>query len=206
VPPRRRSEVDVLPIREELDALAHGYQHLRTELKNEGPESSTRRRLGNEEKRVRDRFERLLEEWVPDDELRDAWRTHLESHGPAPAEPEAIRPRAFMGVHETSGSVVEVRGRGDDEYEVWVDGSLVERVAAQKDFGSDHRARFRFDDMEFYETFAASTEALQALADFLAGEGQRPPWEYASELLADGLIDTHFALTARGRRALARLR
>jgi hypothetical protein len=47
-----------------------------------------------------------------------------------------------------------------------------------------------------------SDEALEALADFL-DEGGSPPWEYASELLADGLVDVHLALTPRGHRALA---
>ena len=42
-----------------------------------------------------------------------------------------------------------------------------------------------------------------ALADFLE-RGESPPWEHASELLEDGLIDVHFALTPRGHRALAR--
>lgn len=56
--------------------------------------------------------------------------------------------------------------------------------------------------MEFTETFEVSTEALDALADF-SERGGNPPWEHASELLADGLIDVHFALPARGRRALA---
>jgi hypothetical protein len=34
----------------------------------------------------------------------------------------------------------------------------------------------------------------------LAG-GASAPWEDATELVADGLIDTHFDLTPRGRRA-----
>ena len=37
--------------------------------------------------------------------------------------------------------------------------------------------------------------------DFL-DDGKSPPWDHASELLADGLIDTHLAVTPRGRRAL----
>jgi hypothetical protein len=49
---------------------------------------------------------------------------------------------------------------------------------------------------------AASADALEALATFLA-KGESPPWEYVEELLSDGLIDTHAALTPRGRRALA---
>ncbi len=33
-----------------------------------------------------------------------------------------------------------------------------------------------------------------------------PPWEHARELVAGGIVDTTFALTPRGRRALARRR
>ena len=60
---------------------------------------------------------------------------------------------------------------------------------------------FRVDGIEAHETFTASPEALDALDDFL-DDGKPPPWDYASELLSDGLIDTHFAVTPRGRRAL----
>jgi hypothetical protein len=53
------------------------------------------------------------------------------------------------------------------------------------------------------EIFNASPEALQTLAEFVESDHESPPWDYAAELLADGLIDTHFALTPRARRALA---
>jgi hypothetical protein len=55
---------------------------------------------------------------------------------------------------------------------------------------------------EFEEIFDVSPEALQALTEFVEREGN-PAWEHAAELLADGLIDVHFELTPRGRRALA---
>ena len=54
------------------------------------------------------------------------------------------------------------------------------------------------------EIFDASPEALAAL-DAYRRDGGEPSWQYASELLADGLIDVHFELTPRGRRALAQL-
>ena len=68
------------------------------------------------------------------------------------------------------------------------------------------------DQRELFEAFVEANlhlprdeqvECLLALGEFLA-RGESPPWEYASELLADGLIDVHFALTPRGHRALAR--
>jgi hypothetical protein len=79
----------------------------------------------------------------------------------------------------------------------------VERIAAEKDLASTRPGlRIRIDGTEFTETFEVAGEALDALVDFHELGGS-PPWEHASELLADGLIDAHFALTARGKRALA---
>jgi hypothetical protein len=60
---------------------------------------------------------------------------------------------------------------------------------------------FRLDGAEFREQFHVPSAALRALRVFRASGGD-PPWEYASSLLSDGLIDTNFGLTARGRRAL----
>lgn len=203
--PRRRSpEPSALPLREELLALFHQYQHLHNEIERTGPESSTRRELEAKLLDVRERFDRLLEEWVPDDATRKEWREHLHGRRPAPDEPTAIEPLAFLGVTD-AGSILEVRGQAD-EYGVWVDGSLQERIAARKDLSvATPNLHFRWDGKEIAETFNASDEALQALAEFLDSRDSSPPWEYASELLADGLIDVHFDLTPRGRRALARL-
>jgi hypothetical protein len=103
-----------------------------------------------------------------------------------------------------AGAVVEVRGKGGDELEVEIDGSVVARIAGEKDFTTVIPSfRWRFDGVEFGELFDVSNEALDALADFLRND-ESPPWEHAAELLADGLIDTNAALTPRGRRALSR--
>jgi len=53
--------------------------------------------------------------------------------------------------------------------------------------------------------FEGGSADLRALRDFPAAGGD-PPREQAAALLADGLIDVDFALTARGRRALAAVR
>ena len=108
----------------------------------------------------------------------------------------------FQGVTD-AGSVVQVRGQ-PDEYQAWVAGSLQERIAARKDLSVDKPVlHFRWDGKEIAETFNASEEALQALTDYRDSHDASPPWEYASELLADGLIDVHFDLTPRGKRAIA---
>jgi hypothetical protein len=201
---RRHHEIETRPRREELDALVHYYYHLRNEHERSQPESSMRRRLEDELLEVRKRFERLLAEWVPEPDLQEAWREHIRNRGPVPAEPPVIRPLVFQGHSDVTGSTVEVRRKGD-ELEVEVDGSLLERVAAEKDLSVTTPAlRFRLNGTEFDETFNASPEALRGLVDFL-DEGGPPPWEHASELLADGLIDVHFDVTPRGRRALAQL-
>ena len=71
---RQSPEPAVLPLREELAALVHRYQHLHNELEHEKPEGSTRRELEDKLLDVRTRFDRLLDEWVPEEELREEWR------------------------------------------------------------------------------------------------------------------------------------
>jgi hypothetical protein len=196
-------KTETLPLHEELDALARHYHHLQVEHHNASPGSSVRRHVEDKLSGVRERFDRVLEEWVPEEELRQAWRSYLDHHGPEPDGPPAIQPVVFRGRSEVTGSIVEIRGR-KGELRVEVDGALVERIVAEKDFaGTDPVVRFRLNGNDYGEIFAVSEEALQALAEFLE-RGEAPPWEHASELLADGMIDGHFALTARGRRALAR--
>jgi hypothetical protein len=139
---------------------------------------------------------------VADEEVRDAWHAFLEHHAAVPDAPPAVRRLLFRGRSEVAGSVVEVTGRGD-ELRVDVNGALVERVAGEKDFTSDLPGlRWRMNGTEFHEIFDVSPEAYAALADAYEGGGS-PPWEHAAELLADGLIDVHFELTPRGKRALA---
>jgi hypothetical protein len=199
----RPAHLETFPRREVLETLARHYHHLHHEHKRAAPESSVRRRIEPRLLQVHERFEQLLVEWVPDEELRQAWRAYLSYDAPEPPGPAPIRPLVFRGTSD-NGSVIDVRGKQGEELAVEIDGSLAERIVADKDFAAlDPSFRFRLDDTEFHETFSASGDALDALADFVA-EGGSPPWEHAAELLADGLIDTHAALTPRGRRALAR--
>ena len=201
---RRPPEPAGLPLREELAALVHHYQHLHNELQRQKLEGTTRRELEDKAFDVRERFDRLLEEWVPDEELREQWREHIHNRRTEPDEPDPIEPLAFQGLTD-AGSVVQVRGQAD-EYQVWVDGSLQERIAARKDLSVDKPVlHFRWDNKEIPETFNASVDALNALAAYRQVRDASPPWEYASELLADGLIDVHFDLTPRGKRAIAGL-
>jgi hypothetical protein len=197
------STADALPRHEVLEALAHEYHHVQNELKREPPESTTRRRLEDRLLDVRERFDRLLAEWVQESGLGEEWEQHLHNRVPAPSGPPPIAPIVFRGRAEVSGSIVELRGKRGDEYEVVVDGSVVERIVAQ-DFPSNGPYRFRLDGTanEFDEFFDVSPEAIEALRRFTE-EGGSPPWDHAPELLSDGLIDTHAGLTPRGHRALA---
>ena len=190
-----------LPRREMLEALVRYYHHLQNEHKRSAPSSSVRRRIDERLADAHERFERLLEEWVPEDDLRRAWHDHLQYRAPVPEGPAPIRPLVFRGVSD-AGAVVEIRGR-NDELDVEIDGSLVERVSASSVLASSlPLVRFRLDHSEFQEMFSVSDQALRALERFVSAGGS-PPWEHAPELLADGLIDTHADLTPRGRRALA---
>jgi hypothetical protein len=195
---------EALPLREELEALAYRYHHVHNELEQRKPGSGVRRRLEDELLAVRERFDRVLDEWVQDDELRARWREYLHTHTAAPEQPDAIDPLVFRGEND-AGSVADVRRRGD-EFLLSVDGSLLERVAADEDFAARvPPATFHVDGLEFRETFTTPPEAVRALADFLDEDDVSPPWEHAPELLSDGLVDVHFGVTPRGRRALATL-
>jgi hypothetical protein len=192
-----------LPRRETLHALARYYHQLQREHQETPPESALRRRIGDRLLAVRERFDRMLEEWVPEEELREQWRAYLEHHAAEPSGPPAIEPLVFRGVSDDVGSVVEIRGTGDD-LAVVIDGALIERIIGAKDFsGRGPLLRFPLNDVEFRETFEVSEGALDALAAFVETKGSPPPWEHAEALLADGLIDVHFGLTPRGHRALA---
>jgi hypothetical protein len=196
--------IATLPRRELLETLARAYHRLQNEHKRAAQESGNRRRIEERMLEVRERFDRLLVEWVPDDGDRRAWDEHLHYRRGAPAGPPAIRPLVFRGVSD-DGSVVEVRGTQGEELAVEVDGALVVRVAAEKDFASTMPGlTFGLDGVGFHESFEASEAAVDALAEFVeGGSAGPPPWDVAEELLADGLVDARFALTPRGRRALA---
>jgi hypothetical protein len=198
----RRTRDATVPVREELDALVRHYHHLQRTHQEEPRGSSARRHVEEKLIDVRERIDRLLEEWVRDEELRQEWHDYLEHHAPPPTQPPAIRPLLFAGVSD-AGSVAVVRRAPDDTLAVEIDGKLELRVVADKDLAATvPPLRLRLDDDLFTETFSVSDEALGALEDFLE-QGGSPPWDFASELLADGLIDVNFGVTARGRRALA---
>jgi hypothetical protein len=188
------------PPQDELGEIVDEYHHLQAEYRHAGAEGRVRRHLGDRLEELEQRFEGLLAYLVPDAEARAEWRGSLHHGWPSP--PPAVWPPEllFRGVTET-GSVVEIRAGAGDEAEVMVDGRLAERLVGE--ITGDVIA---LDGHTFEETFAASPAALLALGEWVDEPAGEPPRAHAWELLGDGLIDRHFGLTPRGRRALRRSR
>jgi hypothetical protein len=204
MPTGQRVHLDELPTRELLEALVRHYHHLRHEHERASPGGATRRRIEHRQLEVRERFDRVLAEWVHDDDLAQQWRDHLHHRAPEPNGPPPIRPLLFRGQSE-AGSVAEVRSNASGELVLEIDGAPVERFLDSELPINDLFQLARPGRLPFEETFTASPEALSDLARFLDEGDLSPPWDDAVELLADGLIDDHFALTPRGRRALTAL-
>jgi hypothetical protein len=183
--------------------LVRHYHHLRNEHERARPGSAVRRRIESRLLDVRERFDRALAEWVPDDDLAQAWRDHLHHRAGEPNGPAPIKPLVFTG-RSQAGSVAEVREHENGELHVIIDGSLAERLLEATFVSGTTFRLIRPHRLPFAETFTASARVLRQLRVYLHDDGS-PPWDVASELLADGLIDVHFAVTPRGLRALAAL-
>jgi hypothetical protein len=101
--------------------------------------------------------------------------------------------------------VAEVHANASGEPVLEIDGAPVERFLDPDLPINDSHELVRPGRLPFKETFTATPVGLSELSGFLNDGGGSPPWDHAVELLADGLIDEHFALTPRGRRALTAL-
>ena len=181
----------------ELAELVEKYHHLQSEHRRTGVEGSARRHLHAELDELERKIEHLLATEVGDESEREAWRQRVHHGYPGPpVAPE--RPLVFRGRSE-SGSLVEIRTRPDGDSDVEIDGTLTERLGGPIDFG-----RYRVGDREYVETFEAPAAALEALTAWVHDPSGDPPWDHGRELIEDGLVDRHFGLTARGRRAVSR--
>jgi hypothetical protein len=190
--------------RDRLETIVADYQHAHSEHRRAGAEGSVRRHLHTRLERLEAHFERLLEESVADEAAREAWRRSLHEGSPAPAEPRPPEPVLLFKGRSSAGSVLEVRQRADGDCDVLVDGARLERVAAAEELAErESPLTFRIDDQEFQEIFEAPTPAVAAARAHFSDLSGKPPWQHAAALAADGLIDGTFALTARGRQALA---
>jgi protein required for attachment to host cells len=184
-----------------LAQLRREYQRVQQDHMREAPEGATRRRIEAEMERIARRFERLLAHWVSEDneELRAAWRKHLHDGGPPPEQPVVETPRLFKGETE-AGSRLEIVPALDGGHDVFVDGTRVEHSAVAWHLDPEAREPFFVGSFKCREVFDAPAEAQRALARFVAAGETAPPWRWVSELFGDGLIDSEFGLTPRGRR------
>ncbi len=182
----------------ELEEIVSEYHHVQGEHRQTRPEGSGRRHMHDRLDELERRFEHLLIEQVGDEGERAAWRSRLHHGTEAPPTPALARPLAFRG-RSSGGSAVEIRARPEGGYDVEIDGVPTGRL----EDGEIDFAAYETDGHEFREVFEASGEALDALAGWVNNPGSEPPWEHLHDLLDDGLVDRHFGLTRRGRRALS---
>ena len=186
-----------------LRRLGDEYRHVEQEHQREpASRSATRNRLAEQLRELEDHFERVLAEWTTDDKLRASWRAFLRGRGPGPDEPRVAPPPLFRG-RTDAGSLVELRAARDGGFDIFVDGQRSDHQSVPWYLDPDMRGRVQIGEHSCDEEFAASPDALTALAEFLAGRGE-PPWRFARELVEDGLVDPELALTPRGRRCLDR--
>lgn len=184
-----------------LRRLGDEYHHLEHEYRRQPTESATRRGLDKKLHDIEDHFEHLLAEWVAEPTLRERWREFLRGAAGAPDAPHLRPPPLFKG-RTDAGTLVEILPEANG-YTVFVDGMRVDRDEVPWQLEPDMRGRVQIREHSCDEVFDASEDAVRALDDFLAGRAT-PPWQWARELIEDGLIDSQLALTPRGRRCLDR--
>ncbi|MGK4007994.1 hypothetical protein WMF31_35585 [Sorangium sp. So ce1036] len=187
--------------RDDLLALVHEHNHVHNEHRRTTAES-VRRKLDARVLEIEDRFERALAEAIPDEALRRAWRDHLHRRGPAPDEPPPVSPLVFRGRSEVGSEAVAREKAGGIHIEV--DGAVYDRRRGLDLAADPAGTELRVGTLPpFRERFELPAEALDALRAWVERPDTEPPWRWARELVAEGLVDGHFALTDRGRRALA---
>lgn len=186
-----------------LTELGRQYRHIREEHDREAPRGATRRRLEQDMNRLAERFERTLDQWVPDEDLRERWRAYLYRGAEQPDEPRFSVPPLFRGRTE-AGAMLEIRPAADDGYDLLLDGALADHHEIPWHLDPEQIAPIQIGQWTCEEEFTAPDEAIAALDTFLSQPGANPPAAWTQVLLEDGLIDTEFALTPRGARALAK--
>lgn len=178
----------------ELGKIAREFRHLKAQRSNESPEGSWRRQHAARMDELEQSFETLVQRWVPDADEQARWHAHFHRGDEDPEEFEADEPPLFRGRSELGGVLV-VRV-DNDEQKLLLDGAEVARWPMRHTIA----APLRYDGSMFFEEFQASPAAQDALSDYLNRRVDSPPWSWARELYDDGLIDSNFGLTPRGRR------
>lgn len=179
----------------ELNKVAREFHHVQGEHAREGVSGGRRRRQRAHLKELEEKFETLLDRWVPDATEQMRWREHIYRGAQEPHELADIeQPPLFHGRSE-QGSILVIRAI-DDEQELIVDGDPV----ARRPLRPTMDAPMLHGGSEFHELFEAPPEALDALLDYIERRTDAPPWGFARALYDEGMIDANFGLTARGRR------
>jgi len=191
------------PVFEPIDLLRRlgaEYRHVEQEHHREPPSrGATRHRLAEQMRELEAHFERTLVEWTADEALRARWREFLHGRAPSPDEPRLASPPLFKGRTE-AGAIVELRA-APDGYDIFVDGARSDHSNVPWHLDPETRGPVLIGAHACDEIFDAPQAAITALTEFLAGRAD-PPWQWARELLEDGLIDPELALTPRGRRCM----
>jgi len=182
---------------EMLKEIAHRYHHFKQENKHKGPVSSRNRQHQQVLRQLERDFESVVDRWVRDDRLHDAWLAHFYHFAPAPRGPLMPKPPLFRG-RDRAGRSAELIP-AEDSYELIIEGKPVQRLARVRLPGRRLRALNVSGD-EFEETFAASAEARAALREYTENPERGAPWQHLGDLYSDGIVDPNFALTSRGRR------
>jgi hypothetical protein len=81
-----------------LEAVVDGHCHLLEEHQRAHADGRVRRHMETRLLELELRFDELLDEGGPAEELQDAWRAHLHRGRPAPARPAPERQLVFCGV------------------------------------------------------------------------------------------------------------
>jgi hypothetical protein len=188
----QRSEVDV-----ELAALTHEYQHIKNDH-HQATADGQARRLHARLAELEQRCEHLIAHLVQDESERRLWRERLYHGGPAPQAASIPRLTLVFKGRSDIGSLAEVHAHPEGRYHVRIDGALLKRIPWDLS-----GPPFVIEGIEYHEVFQSSPEALSALGAYVSDPRGEPPWRYAIELMEDHLVDLHFSLLPRGRRALA---
>jgi hypothetical protein len=205
-PTRPAPELDAAPGAERvaLAQLVGEYRRIHGEHGHlDAAARRPRRHLETEMDAVAATFERLLGEWIRTSEEQDAWRAALHSHAAIPEGITAPTSRLIFRGRTAEGVDVDVRERADGQIEIDLDGQPSERLVDRLHLTVDAGGWAQIADVHARETFNLSARAAQALRRWMR-RGGTPPWEHVQSLLAEGLIDEHFAITPRGRRGVER--
>jgi protein required for attachment to host cells len=187
-----------------LRRLGDEYRHVEQEHHREpASREAVRHRLANRMRELEHQFERILAGWTADEALGESWRAFLRRRGPAPEGAEVAQPPLFKG-RSDAGTLVEIRPVHDG-CDIFVDGARSDHSSVPWHLDPETRGPVRIGGHACEETFDAPPAALVTLIESIAGRTD-PPWQWARELLEDGLIDPDLALTPRGRRCLDRVR